>query len=89
MLDHREVVDLAFDQLARAFDQRAVGFERREQLEDAADVVDRRLAQRLEVFGRDHRADAVVREQFDQHAAIERERKDVRARTPPCSACTA
>ncbi len=38
------------------------------------------VAHLLEVFRRHHRADAVVREELDQHAAVLRKGQDVRAR---------
>lgn len=64
VLEHREALDFALDQLARALDQRAVGFQRLEQLQQPADVLDIGLAHRFEIRGRDHRAHAVMREQF-------------------------
>ena len=42
VLEHEEATDLHLEQLARALDQRAIGLERLDQLQDAADVVDAR-----------------------------------------------
>ena len=79
VLDHREVVDLAFDQFAAALDQRAVRFVWFDQFDDAADVVDGRDAQAFDVLEGHHGADAVVREQLQQRRAVGVEGHDVRA----------
>jgi hypothetical protein len=80
VLDDGEIVDFAFDQLAAALDQRAVGFQRLDQLDDAADVLNCGLAQAFQVLVRDHGAHAIVGEQFQQGRAVHRERHDVGAR---------
>ena len=79
VLDHRVVADVALDLGAVALDQRAVLLERLDQLQDAADVVGRRLAQALELLVDDHGADAVVGVDLHQQRAVDRERQDVRA----------
>ena len=80
MVDNGEIVDFALDQFAAALDQRAVGFQRLDQAQNAADILDRGFAQAFQVFVGDHGADAVMRKQFQQHRAVDRERHDVGAR---------
>src|SRR6201996_9482085 len=71
--------DIAFDFRAAALDERAVTFEWLDQLQDSPDIVGRGLAQALEFLVDDHGADAVVREDFHQQRAVDRERQDVRS----------
>src|SRR5437660_12860746 len=79
VLDDDEVADLGFQQLAASFHQRAVGFERLDEREHAADVLDARRPQLLERIGGDHRADAGVREKLEQQRAGPAARTPMRA----------
>ena len=79
MLEHDEPADLLLEQLAAAAHQRAVGLQRLDQPQDAADVVDRCLAQPLELVGGEHAARASVREELDQQRPVYLARDDVRA----------
>ena len=79
VLDHRVVADIALDLGAAAFDQRAVFFKRRNQLQDAAHVVFTRFAQFFELFVHDHGADAVVHIHLQQNRTVHRKRNDVAA----------
>src|SRR3954453_3231751 len=76
------MVDVAFDLMASAPTERAARLERLDQRQNPADVVWRRFAQAFQILVRDHRADAVVQEQFEQQAAVERIWDDVRTRDP-------
>ena len=80
VLDDGEVADLALDEGPVALDERAVLLERTDQREYAADVVGACLAQRLERLLDEHRSHAVVLEELEQHAAVQPQRNDVRAR---------
>ena len=71
VLGDDEALDLALQPLARAAHQHALLLERLDDREDAADVVDRRVAQVRERRRRDHRADAVAREELEQQRAVD------------------
>ena len=79
MLEHDEPADLLLQQLAAAAHQGAVGLQRLDQLQDAADVVDCRTAQPLELVGGDHASGAGVGEELDQQCAVYIARDNVRA----------
>ncbi len=83
--DH-EAVDLGLEQLARAAHQHARFLQRTDQLEDAADVVERRRVHRLEGLGGDERARALAGEQLAQNDAVGRARKHVDALDPAAAA---
>ncbi len=70
MLQHHETFDLALQQLATASDQYALLFQRNQQLQDAADIFYRRIAQRIERGFHHHRADAFIAEQFLQDSSV-------------------
>src|SRR4029079_13638313 len=79
VLDHGVVADVALDLGPVALDERAVALERLDQLQHAADVVGRRLAQALELLVADDLSYAAVREHLHQQRTVDRERQDVRA----------
>ena len=79
MLENSEVRDVAFKFLAGPFDKGSVLFKRFQQFDQAGDVVRGRLAQRLQIFHRHHRTDAVVSEEFGQKSAVHCVRHDVNA----------
>ena len=79
VLDHRVAGDVALDLGAVALDQRAVALEGFDQLDDAAHVVNRGLAQLLEFFIDDHGAYAVVHIDFQQQCAVGGKRQDMAA----------
>src|SRR5258705_13958186 len=51
VLDHQEIADLRLQELAAALDERAVGLERLDQRQHAADILDARRAELLERIG--------------------------------------
>ena len=69
VLDDHEVADLGFQELPASLHQRAVRFERLDQRQHAADVLDARRPQFLERIAADHGADAGVREELEQQRA--------------------
>ena len=71
MLQHEKTPDLPLEQGAAALDERAVRFERLDQLENAADVLERRGAKGLDGIGREHRSHALVGEEFEQQTIID------------------
>ncbi len=79
MLDHQEIADLRFQELAAALDERAVGLERLDQRQHAADILDARRAELLERIGGDHGADAALREELEQQRSRHATRDEVRA----------
>ncbi|KAG1446958.1 hypothetical protein G6F57_017185 [Rhizopus arrhizus] len=79
VLQHREILHVAFDHAARARHQGAVGFQRFDQAQDGAHVVDRGGAQIVQRVFHHHGAHAVVGEDLEQHAAVQRERQQVGA----------
>ena len=79
VLENSEVRDVAFKFLAGPFDKGSVLFKRFQQFDQAGDVVRGRLAQRLQIFHRHHRTDAVVSEEFGQKSAVHCVRHDVNA----------
>src|SRR6185295_3447996 len=66
-----EALDLGLQALARAAYEDALFLERLDDLQQSADVVDRRVAKVRERRGRDHRADTVAREELEQQRAVE------------------
>ncbi len=80
VFDHEEAVHFALEQFASAVDQGALGLQRFDQLQDAADVVDAGRAQALDLVGGDHAARTAVGEEFEQQRAVHLVRHHVRAR---------
>ena len=80
VLEYEKTLDLAFQALAPAIDQGSVRFERLEQLQDAADVIDVGRTQALELVRGDHAAGAGMGEQFDQQRTVDLVCDQVRAR---------
>ena len=90
-------VDLHFQPLAAAPDQRAVRLQRRDQRQDGADVVVRGIAQQRQRRAGQHGADAVAGEELHQHRAVGtvdrgnargRRRRGRRARAPGSTRAT-
>ncbi len=79
VLGDDEALDLHLEPLARAADEDALLLERPDDLQDAADVVDRRAAQVRERRRGDHRPDAVAREELEQQRAVDVAADEVRA----------
>src|SRR6185436_7183901 len=80
VLGNDEPLDLAFEALSRATDEHALLLERLDDTEDAADVVNRRVAQMCERRRGDHRADAVAGEKLEQQRTVVMAADEMRAR---------
>src|SRR6185369_3110258 len=79
VLDDDEVADLRFEQLAAALHQRAFGFQRLDQRQHAADVLDACRPQLFELVGADHGADTRCGEELEQQRTRDAAREQVRA----------
>ena len=60
MFEHKEALNLHLQQLAAALDQRAIVFQRFEQTQNAADIVNFCRPQFLDRIGRQQRADPAM-----------------------------
>ena len=69
-LYHQKMVDLHFQQFARAFHQYPFLLQGRNQLQNTADVIDAGGTQALIALSSDQSTDAVAREQLHQQAAV-------------------
>ena len=82
VVEHGKTPDFHFQQVAAAFDQRAIRFQRLDQAQNAADVVNFGITQFFHRVRRDHGAHALMREQFLQQRAFGMSRDQVRALNP-------
>ena len=79
MLGDDEALDLHLQPLPRPAHENTLFLERLDDLQDAADIVDRRVAHVRERRRRDHRADAVAREELEQQRAVDVPADEMRA----------